>query len=161
MGINSIYYKLGFIGKDGFVTLSDPNWAMKAQLPSRIIQLIQDRKNPLSQMKALFSFGGKPMIFFFDHPENTTRLYKTIWNLNEVPIVIIDSDNHVDVFNGFAYEKEFDSLELIGNDRVLDQFTYFKLVTGEGWAEYKSRLEYHNRVDRICSITDSKDWRLS
>lgn len=147
MGINSIYYKLGFIGKDGFVTLSDPNWAMKAQLPSRIIQLIQDRKNPLSQMKALFSFGGKPMIFFFDHPENTTRLYKTIWNLNEVPIVIIDSDNHVDVFNGFAYEKEFDSLELIGNDRVLDQFTYFKLVTGEGWAEYKSRLEYHNRVD--------------
>ena len=147
MSIEDIYKKLGYEAKGGFVPLDDVDWPSKVKMSTRVVTLIQDTLKPLYRMTALFAFGGKPLMFFFDNPQNEKDLFKIIWNLNEVPIIIIDSDDHVDVFNGFAYEKELETLELIGNDSVLDQFTYFKLVTGEGWEEYRSRLEYHNRVD--------------
>jgi len=147
MGIEFLYKKLGFLNKSGFVTIADPEWIGKAQLSSRISALIQDSSSPLHEMSALFAIGGKPLIFFFEHTHVSTSLFKAVWNLNEVPIVIVVKGDHVDVFNGFKYEKELDSLQVIGNEGVLDQFTYFKLVTGESWEEYRTRLAYHNRVD--------------
>lgn len=135
------------MSKDGFVTLDDANWPNKVQLSPRIFSLIQDMTSPLHEMSALFAIGGRPLLFFFERPQDTTALFKAIWNLNEVPIVILVNDTHVDVFNGFKYEKELKTLQLIGNEKVLDQFTYFKLVTGKSWEEYRTRLAYHNRVD--------------
>lgn len=147
MSIEELYRKLDFLSKDGFVTLDDANWPNKVQLSPRIFSLIQDVSSPLHEMSALFAIGGRPLLFFFERPQDTTALFKAIWNLNEVPIVILVNDTHVDVFNGFKYEKELKTLQLIGNEKVLDQFTYFKLVTGKSWEEYRTRLAYHNRVD--------------
>lgn len=147
MSIEELYRKLDFLSKDGFVTLDDANWPNKVQLSPRIFSLIQDVTSPLHEMSALFAIGGRPLLFFFERPQDTTALFKAIWNLNEVPIVILVNDTHVDVFNGFKYEKELKTLQLIGNEKVLDQFTYFKLVTGKSWEEYRTRLAYHNRVD--------------
>ena len=142
-----IYKMLGFEGKDGFATLDDPEWANKVHLQGKVVSLIHDESSPFSQMSALFVFGGRPLIFFFDHPTDKKALFKAIWNYNEVPVVVIQEDDHIDVFNGFAYEKELESLQLIGNDTVINQFSYFKLVTGTGWEEYKEKLAYRNRVD--------------
>lgn len=147
MGIEVLYKKLGFLNKSGFVTIDDPEWIGKVQLSSRISALIQDSSSPFHEMSALFAIGGKPLIFFFENPKNCTSLFKAIWNLNEVPIVMVVKDDHVDVFNGFKYEKKLKSLQMIGDEGVLDQFTYFKLVTGESWEENRTRLAYHNRVD--------------
>lgn len=147
MGIEVLYKKLGFLNKSGFVTIDDPEWIDKVQLSSRISTLIQDSSSPFHEMSALFAIGGKPLIFFFENPKNCTSLFKAIWNLNEVPIVMVVKNDHVDVFNGFKYEKELKSLQMIGDEGVLDQFTYFKLVTGESWEENRTRLAYHNRVD--------------
>ena len=147
MSIEELYRKLDFLSKDGFVTLDDVNWPKKVQLSPRIFSLIQDVSSPLHEMSALFAIGGRPLLFFFERPQDTTALFKAIWNLNEVPIVILVNDTHVDVFNGFKYEKKLKTLQLIGNEKVLDQFTYFKLVTGKSWEEYRTRLAYHNRVD--------------
>ena len=147
MSIEELYRKLDFMSKDGFVSLDDANWPSKVLLSPRIFSLIQDVSSPLHEMSALFAIGGRPLIFFFERPQDTTAIFKAIWNLNEVPIVIVVQDNHVGVFNGFKYEKELKTLQLIGNEKVLDQFTYFKLVTGKSWEEYRTRLAYHNRVD--------------
>lgn len=147
MRIEELYQKLGFAGKDGFAALSDAEWASKVTLPKRVLSLIEEPEGPLHQMSALFVFGGKPLIFFFDKPQNTENLFKTIWNLNEVPIVVIMNDDHVDVYNGFKYENELRSLSLIGDDDVLGDLEYFKVVTGHGWDEFKTRLGYRNRVD--------------
>lgn len=145
--IEDIYEKLNIGDKGGFVTLKDPEWVNKVKLPERVLCLLQDSQSPLSEASALFCFGGKPLIFFYENPKDVAALHKTIWNLNEVPVVIINSKDRVQVYNGFAYEKDLSSLQLIGEEDVLENFSYFKLITGRGWEEYQKELAYHNRVD--------------
>ena len=147
MRYEDIYQRLGFVGKDGFVTLSDPEWVSQVALPRRVLSLIQEPDGPLRQMSALFVFAGKPLIFFFEKPQERETLFKAVWNLNEVPIVVILDDDHVDVYNGFKYEREFRALSHIGGNDVLGDLDYFKIVTGYSWEEYKNRLGYRNRVD--------------
>jgi len=145
--IDDIYKRLDIQGKGGFVTLQDPDWIGKVKLPERVLSLLQDPKSSLSEASALFCFGGKPLIFFYDNPTDVASLHKAVWNLNEVPVVVIVTKDSVCVYNGFAYEKELSSLQLIGHEEVLGEFSYFKLVTGCGWEAYKKELSYHNRVD--------------
>lgn len=145
--IDDVYKRLDIQGKGGFVTLQDPDWIGKVKLPERVLSLLQDPKSSLSEASALFCFGGKPLIFFYDNPTDVASLHKAVWNLNEVPVVIIVTKDSVCVYNGFAYEKELSSLQLIGHEEVLGEFSYFKLVTGCGWEAYQKELSYHNRVD--------------
>lgn len=145
--IDDIYKKLDIQGKGGFVTLKDSSWIDKVKLPERVLSLLQDPKSSLSEASALFCFGGRPLIFFYDNPTDAPSLHKAVWNLNEVPVVIIVNNDSVCVYNGFAYEKELSSLQLIGHEEVLGEFSYFKLVTGCGWEAYQKELSYHNRVD--------------
>ena len=147
MKLEELYQKLGFVGKDGFATLSEPEWESKVVLSKRILNMIRDSRSPLHKMSALFVFGGKPLMFFFENPQDRESLFKAIWNLNEVPIVIILEDANVEVYNGFKYEKELNSLSRIGDVRALEELEYFKIVTGRSWEEYKAHLAYHNRVD--------------
>lgn len=147
MRIEELYQKLGFVGRDGFAILSDSEWTSKVALSSRVLNLIQAPNGPFHQMSALFVFGGKPLIFFFEKPNDRESLFKAIWNLNDVPIVIIIDDDRVDVFNGFKYEKELRALSRIDEANVLEKLSYFKIVTGSSWEAYKSSLGYHNRVD--------------
>lgn len=147
MKLEEIYSKLEFIGKGGFVSLSNPDWKICAQLPDRVLRLINDSDSPLSKVSAFFSFDGKPLIFFFENPSDTNALHKAIWNLNEIPIVVVSHSETVDVYNGFAYKKELGSLERLGDESILDDFSYFKIVTGKGWEEYQKELTFKNRVD--------------
>lgn len=147
MELEDLYKQLELIGKGGFVSLSSPDWERQSGLPERILRLIKDATCPLSQLSALFCFGGRPLIFFFENPTNESELHKAIWNLNEIPVVVVGADTTIKVYNGFAYEKELKHLQILGGEDVLGDFNYFKIVTGRGWEEYRERLGYHNRVD--------------
>lgn len=147
MVLEELYKRLELIGKGGFVSLSSPDWEQQSGLPERILRLIADASCPLSQLSSLFCFGGRPLIFFFEKPANESALHKAIWNVNEIPVVVVGTESTVKVYNGFAYEKELKQLQLLGGEDVLGDFNYFKIVTGQGWEEYRERLGYHNRVD--------------
>lgn len=147
MTLEELYQRLELTGKGGFVSLSSSNWVQQCGLPERILRLVTDATCPLSQLSALFCFGGRPLIFFFENPTDESALHKAIWNLNEIPVVVVGTDTTVYVYNGFAYEKELKHLQLLGGEDVLGDFNYFKIVTGEGWKEYCECLGYHNRVD--------------
>ncbi len=147
MAFDELYKRLELTGKGGFVSLASPDWTRQSGLPERVLRLITDTTCPLSQLSALFCFGGRPIIFFFENPVDEMNLHKTIWNLNEIPVVVVGMADTVKVYNGFAYEKELKQLQLLGGKDVLDDFNYFKVVTGKGWEEYRERLGYHNRVD--------------
>lgn len=147
MALEELYKRLELIGKGGFVSLSSSDWKQQSGLPERILRMVTDATCPLSQLSALFCFGGRPLIFFFENPSDESSLHKAIWNLNEIPIVVVVMDTTVQVYNGFAYEKELKHLQLLGGEDVLGDFNYFKIVTGLGWEEYRERLGYHNRVD--------------
>ena len=147
MVFEELYNSLELTGKGGFVSLSSPDWTLQSGLSDRVLRLITDATCPLSQLSALFSFGGRPLIFFFENPTDENALHKAIWNLNEIPVVVVGTTDTVKVYNGFAYEKELNQLQSIGGEEVLGDFNYFKIVTGQGWEEYRERLGYHNRVD--------------
>ena len=147
MRLEEIYRKLDLIGKGGFVSLSNPEWDHSVQLSDRVLRLIKDTDSPLSKVSAFFCIDGKPLIFFFENPSDTPALHRTIWNLNEIPIVVVCSDETVGVYNGFAYKKELGSLQCLGDESILDDFSYFKIVTGKGWEDYKKELAHKNRVD--------------
>ncbi|ODS36088.1 MAG: hypothetical protein A7316_10345 [Candidatus Altiarchaeales archaeon WOR_SM1_86-2] len=111
-------------------------------LPARTAKLIK-KLNP----RAFFCIDNKPLVLFYDSPENKEELFKNIWNFNESPIVIVNEPDSVDIFNGLSYLKEERTLEKLEEESKLDAFSYFKLVTGKTWQTYEKKLKYENRVD--------------
>jgi hypothetical protein len=141
--LNRIFQTLSINTDNGLYYTNNTNWKAKLQFPNRVIRLLENNIKP----NAFFCIDNKPLILFFENPQNRQKLYKDIWNFNETPVVIIVQDDSVEIFNGFKYEKNFQSLANIGNTDKLTDFTYFKLVTGETWEDYQEHFQYTNRLD--------------
>ena len=105
-------------------------------------------------MDAFFCFDNKPLILFFKEPKDKKALHRAIWNFNESPIAIIIENNAVEIYNGFMFNKANKLLEYLGGKEYLDDFEYFKLVTGKTWEKYQEQLSHKNRVDYklLCNI---------
>jgi hypothetical protein len=154
--LQDIFIKLN-ITEDALIRLSDKEWMKKVQLPNRTIRFLEQ-----TMPNAFFCFDNKPMILFFENPKNKKKLHKHIWNFNETPIVIILENGSIEIFNGFRVNELGDDkgfLVKIGNQEKLNDFTYFKLVTGKVWEIYQNELAYANRVDYRL-LTNIKDARL-
>ncbi|MBU1752912.1 hypothetical protein KKG56_03510 [bacterium] len=109
----------------------------------RIEWLIKEKLKPA----AFFCIEKKPIVLFYDSPKDRETIFKAIWNFNESPIVIINEPNTVEIFNGLSYLKEGKILEKLGDGSNLGLFSYFELVTGKTWEEYRNKFEYQKRVD--------------
>ena len=159
MDLKSIYKRLGLEGSDALITISsDDEWKKRTSFPSRVYRLLENNKI-LSSLKAFFFYDNKPLILFFEDPDNSKALHKAIWNFNESPIVIIVSEGNVDIFNGFAIDKNTSFLKSLGGVDKLSDFTYYELVTGKSWEKYHKDLSYSNRVDYhlLANITATQD----
>lgn len=143
--INSVISSLGLDEKDGLFFVEDSHWKTETSFPNRVNRLIEQRIKP----KAFFCFDNKPMILFFENPQDKKQLHEAVWNFNESPIVIIIEDNNVEIFNGFKFSTETEMLEKIGGADFLTDFSYFKIVTGKTWEQYNEQLNYKNRVDYL------------
>ena len=123
MNLEYLFSKLEIKGTDALIDLTKKNWKEKVDFPSRVTRLLEntDKWSP----KAIFCFGNKPLILFFENPENKEELHKVIWNFNETPIVIISEDSVVSVYNGFSINENTELLEKLGGDEVLNDFKYF------------------------------------
>ena len=145
MNLQEVYQRLN-LTEDCLIRMSDPNWKDKVSFPSRLLHLL-DNNDILKTIDAFFCFDNKPLIVFFAGCENKEALHKAIWNLNEVPIVIIIENNAVEIYNGFSLNKKTGLLESIGDKEKLSDFSYFELVTGKTWEKYQKELSHKNRVD--------------
>lgn len=150
--IEEIFSKLGLNKDNGLFYLEkveggypiDRNpWKTETSFPNRVKRLIERKIEPT----AFFCFDNKPIILFFDNPANKATLHEAIWNFNECPVAIIIENDSVEIFNGFHYLKDSKSLEKLGESNKLNDFSYFELVTGRTWEQYKEHLDYKNRVD--------------
>ncbi|MCH7400413.1 Eco57I restriction-modification methylase domain-containing protein [Belliella kenyensis] len=141
--LNEIFSKLGLNKENGLFLTKEDAWKSETSFPNRVKRLIERKIEP----DAFFCFDNKPMILFFENRENKSELHEAIWNFNECPIAIIVDKGTVEIFNGFNFLKENKSLEKLGEIDKLNDFTYFELVTGKTWEQYKEHLDYKNRVD--------------
>lgn len=154
--INSIHEKLGLNATNGLYVKGDANLPFMKKLE----KLYSDVS---LQPDSAFCLGDKPFILFYENPSDKEKIFKAIWNLNEVPIVIIADHNTINIYNGFEYLKTKSSLALIGSENLLNDFEYFKLVTGETWEKYEKQLSYKNRVDfkLLENIKDARELLIS
>ena len=66
--------------------------------------------------------------------KNSSRLSGT--SMNPL-VVIINEPNTVEIFNGLSYLSEEKTLEKLEDASELNNFSYFELVTGKTWQNYK------------------------
>lgn len=148
-----IFDRLGMTSKNGLHLSTDNNWA--EILSARVAWLFKDKLKP----DAFFCVDDKPIMLFYNSPQNKGKLFQVIWNFNESPIIIINESNTVEIFNGLAYSKEEKTLKKLGDENKLDVFSYFELVTGKTWQHYEEELKYGNRVDYhlLENIKDARE----
>lgn len=147
MNLEEIYKRLDL--KDSLIRVSgNPTWKDDVTFPSRICRLLE-KNDLLKTLDAFFCFDNKPLILFFNLADSSKKkeLHKAIWNFNESPIAIIIENNAVEVFNGFSFDDNAELLKSFGKSDVLNDFTYFELVTGKTWEKYQDELSNKNRVD--------------
>lgn len=148
MTLQQIYEKLELTNKGCLIQLSDTDWEKKVSLPSRVARLLKTN-DLLKTMDGFFCFDDKPLILFFEDPDKKQKvaLHQAIWNFNESPVVILLENDVVEIFNGFAIDENTKLLKYLGGEDSLDDFSYFKLVTGKTWEEYHDRINHKTRVD--------------
>jgi len=145
MNLQQLFSVLEIKDKDSLIMLSDNDWKKKVTFPSRVIRLLEDTEK--WSPKAIFCFDNKPLILFFENPENKEELHKAVWNFNEAPIIIISENDAVTVYNGFAINEKTELLKTLGGEDILNDFNYFKLVTGKTFEKYSEDFNYKYRVD--------------
>ena len=147
MTLEDVYKKLELSDKDCLVRKSD-NWQDKVEFPSRIRRLLE-KNEVLGAFDAFFCFDNKPLIMFYENPRDIDALHKAIWNFNEAPVIIVVEQSQVKIYNGFQLLKNSEQkrLEKLGDVDRLDDFSYFKLVTGETWQTYEKKMGKECRVD--------------
>ena len=127
--------------ENGLFITTENNW--NGLFSNRVERLLKKVIKP----DAFFSIDNKPFILFFDSPENKKEKLKEIWNFNESPIVIITEGDSLEIYNGFEYITEKDSLRLFGKTEQLNDFSYFELVTGKTWENYQKILVIIIQID--------------
>jgi len=139
--LEEIFDHLHMKNRDGLYITAEKKW--KGVLPARIERRLDDKLEP----EAFFCIDNKPIVLFYDSPQNKEKLFKDIWNFNESPVVIINEPNTVNIFNGLSYLEKEKTLETLEDKSNLNAFSYFELVTGKTWQAYGNKLKYQNRVD--------------
>lgn len=141
--LQELFEQLGLNKDNGLFVTRENHWKAETSFSNRVKRLIELKIKPT----AFFCFDNKPMVLFFDNPTNKAELHEAIWNFNESPVAIIIESDIVEIFNGFNYLKDKKLLEKFGENDKLNDFSYFELVTGRTWEQYKEHLDYRNRVD--------------
>lgn len=139
--LHQIFDKLHLSKENGLFITADNSW--KGLFSNRVERLLEN----VIQPDAIFSIDNKPFILFFDTLKNKKKKLKEIWNFNESPIVIITEGDSLEIYNGFEFILEDDSLRLFGKTDKLNDFSYFELVTGKTFEKYQKDFSYSNRID--------------
>jgi len=138
--MNTLFERLGFNRENGLYITSENQW--RGLFSGRIEEFFENDYKP----DAFFCISNKPLILFYKEPADKTSIFKSVWNFNESPVVIIQDSGAVEIYNGYHYLVNNNELSSIsGND--IEDFSYFGLLSGEVWDKYKKRFNYKNRVD--------------
>lgn len=139
--LNQIFEKLNLSKENGLFIANEQRERL---FSNRVERLLVNTIKP----DAFFCIDNKPFILFFENlGNNKTEKLKEIWNFNESPIIIISEQDSIEIYNGFEYLTEKNTLKLFGNEEKLNDFKYFELVTGKTWGKYEKSFNSKNRID--------------
>lgn len=155
--LNQIFDKLNLTKEKGLYLASEDRIQLFSNRVERLI-------NNVIKPDAFFCIDNKPFILFFENlgTQKKSKL-KEIWNFNETPIVIVSEQDSVEIYNGFEYLTNKETLKLFGNEDKLNDFKYFELVTGNTWEKYQSHFDSKHRIDTylLNNIKSARDILIS
>lgn len=155
--LNQIFDKLNLTKEKGLYLAGED----RSQLFSNRVERLL---NNVIKPDAFFCIDNKPFILFFENlgSQKKSKL-KEIWNFNETPIVIVSEQDSVEIYNGFEYLTNKETLKLFGNEDKLNDFKYFELVTGKTWEKYQSDFDSKHRIDfhLLNNIKSARDILIS
>lgn len=155
--LNQIFDKLNLTKEKGLYLASED----RSQLFSNRVERLL---NNVIKPDAFFCIDNKPFILFFENlgTQKKSKL-KEIWNFNETPIVIVSEQDSVEIYNGFEYLTNKETLKLFGNEDKLNDFKYFEIVTGKTWEKYQCDFDSKHRIDfhLLSNIKSARDILIS
>lgn len=139
----NLFDKLELTKDNGLFIFSENEW--RGLFPQKIEYALQQIKP-----YAFFTFNEEPLILFFDfliEKRDEKIIHKQCWNFNKAPIIFINKDSEVSIFNGFSFNHTTEKLAQLADYKEIDKFNYWKIVTGKLWEEYQKDFKKENRVD--------------
>jgi hypothetical protein len=93
-------------------------------------QRIQKSLNEVAP-DSLFLYNDKPLILHFKTTHNLSKedIFKKYWNFAESPIIFVETETDVDVYNGFSYVLE--DKKPTPEKLNIDNLNYLSLISGE------------------------------
>lgn len=94
---------------------------------------------------ALYFVGNKPFIIFLDSTDNNISrdLIIKVWNA-QIPLVIINFENRINIYNGCSIDKNIDLLLLDKIDNKLinehSSFSFWNITDPTFWHGYEQKL---------------------
>ena len=154
--LTQIFKTLNLSKENGLFFISDDRQRL---FSNRVERLLVNTIKP----DAFFCIGNKPFILFFENPIDKKAKLREIWNFNESPIIIVAESNSVEIYNGFEFLSEPNSLRLLGGEEKLTDFSYFNLVTDKTWEKYQADFHSKHRVDfnLLSNIKSARDVLIS
>ncbi len=96
--IKSIHEKLG-LNKDNGLYLAEDGSLAEIKKIKKLYE-IKD-----FEPHSVYCIDEKPFVIFYENPANKKALFKAIWNLNEVPIVVIYEPDAVRIGDIFMWQS--------------------------------------------------------
>lgn len=138
--LSDIYVKLGLNEDNGLFIFKEKRWE---GLFSQKIEYALSRIEP----DAFYTFKNEPLLLFFDYPEDEGEIHKRCWNFNKAPVIFINSSTELKIYNSFAFDKNKQSLFELASIEEVENFSYWNIVSGQLWEEYKQEFSKNRRVD--------------
>lgn len=152
--LKDIFNKLDLSEEKGLFITKENKW--KGLLSNRVEKLLSEIILP----DAFFCIDNKPFILFFENlGKNKEQKLKQVWNFNEAPIIILCEKDSIEIYNGFNYLINKGQLQYLGGEEKLNDFSYFKLVTGQTWEDYQNEFKSIHRVNYylLSNIKDARE----
>ena len=144
--LKKIFEQLNLTPQNGLVINNNENNSYLNIFSSRVERLLLNTIKP----DAVFCMDKKPFILFFENLtiDEKKEKSKQIWNFNDAPVVIMVNKDSVEVYNGFKYLTADSTLSRLDNleNNGIDDFNYFKMVTGDTWKKYAKDFDKKNRL---------------
>lgn len=166
--LEELFIKLGYNRNNGLFILEESEEEIIQIFPSRISRVLTEVIKPYAVFSLDASYEANnhvkpfnnPLILFYDNPsiEEYHLIPKHSFNLSRSPIIIVNRNNTIEIFNGFDFESpQRDWLKSIDVDDSLLNIN--NLRSGKGWKEiYNKYFQKTKTVDRylLSNITDAR-----
>lgn len=144
---------LGLSRNNGLVEVrGHSNW--KEQIPEEIQLSLKVKKQlDILQPDAFYHFHNVPLILFFENPadDDIPRIHRQAWCFNRAPVIFINRDTGIEVYNAFHYEDRGLKKITVDEADIGTRFSFWELQSGNTWKWieenfFKGRIKKY-RVD--------------